>query len=371
MTSEKLLGHFEWSFVLARLQRRFWILRGQTCVRRYIKNCVFCQLRRAKSSSQMMAALPKERLLSGERAFFATGCDFFGPIYVTEFRRKIKRWGCIFVCFSTRAVHIEVCYRMTCDSFLEAFFRFFNTRGHAVRFVWCDNGSNLKAGANELTKSFANVKWKKVVDRWSAKGIVWHHIPPYAPSKGGNWERMVGLAKGVLSAIAARDYYRSINTEELSTYFKEIEGILNWRPLTSVSSSSNDFDYLSPMSLLNSALIPSTLPGHMVKSESFRNSWKTSQLMAQEFWGRWQRLYLPTLIPRKKWNFPQRNFEIGDLVLLREYSVVKNQWFRGRIVNVLPNKDGKVRCLEVKKPDGSVVLRDVGSVCRLEIDMSE
>ena len=58
-------------------------------------------------------------------------------------------------------------------------------------------------------------------------------------------------------------------------------------------------------------------------------------------------------------------------MLLREYSVVKNQWFRGRIVNVLPNKDGKVRCLEVKKPDGSVVLRDVGSVCRLEIDMSE
>ena len=108
---------------------------------------------------------------------------------------------------------------------------------------------------------------------------------------------MVGLAKGVLSAIAACDYYRSINTEELSTYFKEIEGILNWRPLTSVSSSSNDFNYLSPMSLLNSA---STLPGHMVKSESFRNSWKTSQLMAQEFWERWQRLYLPTLIPRKK-----------------------------------------------------------------------
>ena len=137
------LGHFGWSFVLARLQKRFWILRGQTCVRSYIKNCVFCQFRRAKSSSQMMAALPKERLLSGERAFFATGCDFFGPINVTEFRKKIKRWGCIFVCFSTRAVHIEVCYRMTCDSFLEAFFRFFNTRGHSVRYMWCDNGSKF------------------------------------------------------------------------------------------------------------------------------------------------------------------------------------------------------------------------------------
>jgi hypothetical protein len=119
------IGHFGWSFVLAKLQKRFWILRGQTCVRSYIKNCVFCQFRNGKSSTKMMAALPKERLLSGERAFFATGCDFFRPIYVTEFRKRIKRWGCIFVCFSTRAVHIEVCYRMTCDSFLEAFFRFF------------------------------------------------------------------------------------------------------------------------------------------------------------------------------------------------------------------------------------------------------
>ena len=117
-----------------------------------------------------------------------------------------------------------------------------------------------------------------------------------------------------------------------------MEGILNWRPLTSVSSSSNDFDYLSPMSLLNSAITKSVLPGHMVKSESFKKSWKTSQLMAQEFWGRWQRIYLPTLIPRKKWNFPQENFKEGDLILLKEHNMVKNLWYRGRVSKVLPNR---------------------------------
>ena len=82
-----------------------------------------------------------------------------------------------------------------------------------------------------------------------ARGISWHHIPLFAPSKEGNWERMVGLAKNLITAIAARNYYRSITTEELSTYLKEVEGILNWRPLTSVSRATNDFDYLSPMSL--------------------------------------------------------------------------------------------------------------------------
>ena len=84
---------------------------------------------------QLMAALPKERLVSGERAFDATGCDFFGPIFVTEFRKKIKRWGCIFICVATRVVHLEVCYNMTCNSFLEAVFRFFSTHGHATHYI--------------------------------------------------------------------------------------------------------------------------------------------------------------------------------------------------------------------------------------------
>ena len=132
----------------------------------YLKNCTFCQFHNVKSSSQLMAALPKERLISGERAFHATGCDFFGPIFVTEFWRKIKSWGCIFVCFATRAVHLEVCYNMICDSFLEGFFRFLNTRGHATRCIWCDNGTNLKAGSKALTHSFERVKWSG----WSISG---------------------------------------------------------------------------------------------------------------------------------------------------------------------------------------------------------
>ena len=30
-----------------------------------------------------------------------------------------------------------------------------------------------------------------------------------------------------------------------------------------------------------------------------------------------------------------------------------------------------VRCLEIRKPDGVVLLRDVGSVCKLEVDLNE
>ena len=93
--------------------------------------------------------------------------------------------------------------------------------------------------------------------------------------------------------------------------------------------------------------------------------------MTQEFWGRWHRVYLPTLIPHKKWNFPRENFKVGDLVLLKEFNIVKNQWSRGRVNKVLPNQDGKVRCLEIRRPDGVLLFRDVGSICKLEVDLCE
>ena len=51
--------------------------------------------------------------------------------------------------------------------------------------------------------------------------------------------------------------------------------------------------------------------------------------------------------------------------------MVKNQWSRGRVHKIIPNKDGKVRCLEIRKPDGSVLLCDVRNICKLEVDLNE
>ena len=166
-------------------------------------------------------------------------------------------------------------------------------------------------------------------------------IVPFAPSTGGNWERMIGLSKHLISATAAREYYRSINTEELSTYFNEVERIWNWRLLTAVYSKHDDFDYLSPISILNAGTLASGLPGHFIKFDGICDTWRTTQLMAQDFWKKWQRLHLPTLIPRMIWNSPQPNFKLGDLILLNDYTLVKNNWSHTRVHKIFPNKDKK------------------------------
>ena len=64
---------------------------------------------------------------------------------------------------------------------------------------------------------------------------------------------------------------------------------------------------------------------------------------------------------RKRWNKSQPNFNEGDLILSKDSSIVKNQWYRGRLNKILPNKTGKVRCIEIIKPALLFILLKYGN----------
>jgi hypothetical protein len=87
------------------------------------------QKQRARPTPPLMAALPKERLEAFSLPFTNVGVDFFGPMYVVVGRRREKRYGCIFTCFVTRAVHLEIAHRLDTDSFIMAFRRFIAIKG--------------------------------------------------------------------------------------------------------------------------------------------------------------------------------------------------------------------------------------------------
>ena len=75
-----------------------------------------------------MADLPPERVTPAP-PFTYTGMDVFGPFYIKEGRKELKRWGMIFTCLSSRAIHLETLNSMTTDSFLNALRRFISRRG--------------------------------------------------------------------------------------------------------------------------------------------------------------------------------------------------------------------------------------------------
>jgi len=113
-----VLSHAGHEHVLSVMRQRFWILRGRVIVRQILSSCVSCRRRNAPPLQQVMADLPKERLSPYQPPFTYTGLDFFGPFYVKRSRSTVKVYGCIFVCFNSRVVHIEDISSLQTDTFM-------------------------------------------------------------------------------------------------------------------------------------------------------------------------------------------------------------------------------------------------------------
>ena len=96
-----------------------------------------------------------------------------------------------------------------------------------------------------------------------------------------------------------------------------------------------------------------------------RKRWRKVQFLADHYWKRWIREYVPTLQRRPKWVKSRRNARIGDLVLLAEDKIVRNRWPMGRVVEVFTGEDGGIRSARVKTA-GGVFHRPVTKICLLE-----
>ena len=97
-------------------------------VRKVLGQCSQCKRRNAPAGNQLMSKLPKCRLKPKKTPFYFTNVDYFGPFLVKQARSNMKRWGCIFTCLTTRAVHIEVAPTLSTDSFVNALRRFMRRR---------------------------------------------------------------------------------------------------------------------------------------------------------------------------------------------------------------------------------------------------
>ena len=73
-----------------------------------------------------MPNLPNDRLSVGENPFSKVGVDYFGPPVVKFSKRTrsnqaiAKRYGVLFTCLTTAAVHLEIAGDMSTDSFILA-----------------------------------------------------------------------------------------------------------------------------------------------------------------------------------------------------------------------------------------------------------
>jgi transposase InsO family protein len=292
--------------------------------------------------------------------------DYFGPIEVKRGRSLVKRYGVIFTCCTSRAVHLEIASSLTTDSCINAIRRFIARRG-PVDIIRSDNGTNLVGAEAELRREIQNWNQSNIGRTLEQLNVQWIFNPPSASHHGGFWERMIRSVRKVLYCLL-RDQSATLDDESLNTVACEVEYILNNRPITMPSEDSSELEALTPNHIILMKNPKGLPPGIFSDSDNYvRRRWRQIQYLANVFWVRWQREYIPLLQKRQKWLQPKKNVLIGDVVLVMD-NLPRNSWMLGRVTDVHGDRHGLVRVVTVQTKTSSLQ-RPVNKLCLLlEVD---
>lgn len=180
--------------------------------------------------------------------------------------------------------------------------------------------------------------------------INFRFIPPRAPQFGGLWEAAVKSAKGHLTRTL---FNTRLTYEELTTAMVEIEAILNSRPISPLSSDPSDFEALTPGHFLIGSAIRA-LPERDVSTKEIDNLqyWARISAIKQQFWKKWFHDYINELQTRNKWTISNPNVAPGALVIIHEDNIPPQKWLMGKIVNIVPGRDDRVRVVDIRTTKG-------------------
>ena len=150
-----------------------------------------------------------------------------------------------------------------------------------------------------------------------------------------------------------------LTDESLTILFCEVESIINSRPLTPSSDDPDDFEALTPNHLLLLKTPASLPPGVFDATDVYsRRQWRQVQYLANIFWSRWIREYLPLLQQRQKWDRVITNLKTNDMVLVCDFPVPRNNWLLGRILEVFPDNSGLVHTARIRTKH-SILVRPI------------
>ena len=309
------LHHAGPQLLTASLRERFWMPRIRNLVKTVIHQCLTCYKFKVQASQQLTGELPSS-WVQPAWPFTTTGIDYAGPIVLrlgsTRSKQTTKGYIAIFVCFVTKAVHIEVVTSLTTEAFLAALRRFIARQGRP-KVIYSDDGTNFQGASNQLQEVYnmlqCPTQMMRVHDFLTTEGCDRKFIPTHGPHFGGLWEAAVKSMKYHMW----RTLGAQIATyEELGTLLVEIEACLNSRPLCALPNDPHT-SYLSPGHFLIGEPLTQLPTIDFTNIKMSRLSrWQTFQQQLQKFWKRWSADYLHELQHRQRWHrsSPTYNLEI-------------------------------------------------------------
>lgn len=352
------------------LSQRYWIISGRNAIRYTLKKCITCTRHRAVTMQQFMGHLPAARV-NPAPVFSKTGVDYAGPFIIkppTRSKVQLKAYMAIFVCFATKAIHLELVNSLSTNDFIAALRRFISRRGLPTD-LYSDCGTNFVGASRVLRDLFSNYRSKshnnQVSDECTRYGIQWHFNPAGAPHFGGLWEAGVKSVKHHLTRVIGSS---RLTYHELETLLVQVEGILNSRPITPASSDPHDLEALTPAHFLIGRPLTSLPDPDLSEINVGRlDRWQLIQQQQQMFWNRWSKEHVTRLQQRPKWMKITNQIKVGNLVLIKEERLPPLKWKLGRVLQVYPGSDDIVRTVLLKAAEGEIT-RPIHKLCLLPVD---
>lgn len=370
----KRLLHAGPQLLLSSLREQYWPVHGKQLVNKVVHKCVTCFRAKPKITTPIMGNLPPSRV-NPTLPFVSTSVDYAGPFNIRDRRgRGYKASKCyiaVFVCTTTKAVHLELVSSLETNNFLAAFKRFISRRGKPKEML-SDNGTTFHGADNELKNlyNFLSDNLDEFTTSCASEGITWKYLSVYTPHMGGLHEAAVKSCKYHLKRVLGNSL---LTFEEFSTVLTQVESILNSRPLCPITNSANDEVFcLTPAHFLIGRT-PISIPDYDytdVQMDRLTHYQQLQQLY-QSFWQRWSRDYIGLLQTRTKWRSSKgESLRDGTIVLVKEDRLPPNQWKLGRIIKCCKGKDGVTRVAEIHTSSG-VIKRAFNNICPLPINGSE
>ncbi|KAL4123429.1 hypothetical protein QTP88_015607 [Uroleucon formosanum] len=358
---------------LSAIRLLYWPLNGRNIARSTVHRCVKCFRYKPVVMQPIMGQLPADRV-EPARPFLKCGIDFAGPFLIKSSIRRnaslLKGYVCMFVCFTTKAVHIELVGDLSTQAFISALNRFFDRRGKSIT-IYSDNATNFVGASHKLKEWYdlfqTEQHKKKVEEVLSESEVQWRFIPPRSPHFGGLWEAAVKSMKNLVQKKILGNVH--LTYEELYTVLTRAEACLNSRPLTPISTDPNDLSVLTPGHfLIGDSLLAIPEPDIAHVSINRLTRWRRLSHYSQIIWKKWSREYLNQLQERKRWAVEKGpKLDIGTVVLVRDENLSPLYWKLGRVTSVQQGPDEIIRSAEVKLEKG-LITRAVRKLCPLPFD---
>lgn len=355
--------------LLCHLREKWWPLGGRNLARHVVSACVTCTRMKGKILTPHMGNLPKERITSSF-PFNRCGVDYCGPVLILNRKgrgaKTLKAYICLFVCFVTRAIHLELVSDLTTEAYLLALNRFISRRGKPIE-IFSDNGRNFVGLMNDFS-DFLQRCSTSIIEYATSQTIKFKFIPPYSPHFGGLWEAGVKSCKHHLRRVVGNV---RLTFEEFYTVLSQIEAVLNSRPLSPLSPDPKDFTPLTPGHFLVGRPLTAPVSDDLSDTPALRlNRYQRVEQIRQHFWTRWSKEFISELQIRNKWTERTTELKTNSLVLIKDNNLPPLKWHMGRVLATIPGKDGISRVADIQTSSG-VVRRSYAKICPLLQDAPE